>query len=95
VHRYWDESPGPVRSSDPDVPVIVYYLPGVEAVVGVTSYAREDRNVELTVDRAMLRLPAEFRALDAETGAPCEVRDGRIPLVLKKHDVKVLRLLPR
>lgn len=95
VHRYWDESPGPVRSSDPDVPVIVYYLPGVEAVVGVTSYAREDRNVELTVDRAMLRLPAEFRALDAQTGAPCEVRDGRIPLVLKKHDVKVLRLLPR
>ena len=60
VYRYWDERPQPASTGDPDLPLIVYSLPGKEALIEVTSYADHDANVTLRLDTkrwASERLP--------------------------------------
>lgn len=97
THRYWDEEPQPAAASDPDLPAIVYSVPGEEAVVAVVSYAGEDRTADLRVDAAALGFAGGFRAIDAETGeevAPGGSASG-ISFRLPRHDVRVLRLVPR
>jgi hypothetical protein len=93
--RYWDDEPQPVRSDDPDVPVIVYSVEGEVAVVGVTSYAPADRKVRLRLDTGVLGLPANLRVVNTETGVEIPVSDGALVMDLKKHDTCVLRVTGR
>jgi len=94
VFRYWDERDQPVRSEHPEVLSIVYAVPGKEAVVVVTSYAREDVIASLRVDAAGLGLPAGFGVVNLETGHALSVTGSRFELPLKLHDMAVLRLSP-
>lgn len=94
VYRYWDERPQPVTSGDPDLPTIVYSLPGKEAVVVVTSYAEQDAEAALRIDGSRLGLAPGYRVLDAETGEALPVRDDTVSFPLKKHDVRELRVVP-
>lgn len=94
VYRYWDERPQPVTSGNGDLPLIVYSVPGKEAIVLVTNYAEEDLPVTLTVEAAKLGLTS-LAAVDVESGAEVPVVDGKIALPLKKHDVCELRLRSR
>jgi hypothetical protein len=94
VWRYWDERPQPVAATNPDVPTIVYAVPGRKAVVVATSYAAKDETVTLKVDLEALGLTGRCRIVDAETQQRLPLADGRVRFGLKKHDVKVLLLSP-
>jgi hypothetical protein len=95
AYRYWDDAPPPVRADDPDVPTVVYSVKGSEAVVGVASYAPDDRRVRLTVDAASLGFGGGCVVTDVETGETLEQDGGAISLHIKRHDVRVLKLVPR
>jgi len=92
VYRYWDERPQPVAATNPDVPTIVYSVPGRQAVVAATSYAPRDVQVTLKVDLKALGLAPGYRITDAETGQAMELAGDGLTFPLKKHDVKVIRL---
>ncbi len=94
VYRYWDERPQPASTGDPDLPLIVYAVPGKEALIEVTSYADHDSAVTLRMDTKMLGFPNGCQALDAETGKPLPVQDGRLTFPLRRHDLREIRLLP-
>ncbi len=94
VYRYWDERPQPVRADSPDVPTIVYVVPGREAVAVATSYSPKDEQVTLTVDAKAMGFAGAVRATNTETGEPMALEGGRIRLTLKKHDLVVLRFDP-
>jgi hypothetical protein len=92
VWRWWDDRPQPVAADSPDVPTIVYAVPGRRAVVVAASYAAADRNVTLTVDAAAMGLAGPLRVTNAETGEALPVAGGKVRFALKKHDVRVLRI---
>ncbi|MBL7222631.1 MAG: hypothetical protein ISS72_02135 [Candidatus Brocadiae bacterium] len=93
VYRYWDDRPQAVSSGHVDLPTIVYALKGKEAYVGVTSYAEQDLPCTLRIDAAALGLAGGYHAVDAETDEPVAVKDNTVEFVLKKHDVRAVRLL--
>ena len=92
VYRYWDDRPQPVAATNPDVPTIVYSVPGKQAVVAAVSYSQKDENVTLAVDAKALGFAGAWRATDGETGAAVAAEGGKINFPLKKHDVRVLVL---
>jgi len=94
VYRYWDDRPQPVATGHPDLPTIVYSLPGKEALIGVTSYAEQDVDATLTIDPKPLGLEAGYRVVDAETGDAVPTQGNALKFTLKKHDVREFRLLP-
>ncbi|MBS3763453.1 MAG: hypothetical protein KGZ25_09155, partial [Planctomycetes bacterium] len=95
VYRYWDERPQPAVSGDADVPTIVYTVPAEETVIGVVSYAQEDRDVELRINWEKLGLnPSNTRAeriridqLSKEKGK--QVCEARPPVLLSINDGKI------
>lgn len=91
VYRYWDERPQPVAADSPDVPTIVYVVPGKQAVAVATSYAPKDLDVVLRVDAKAMGFAGPVRVTNAETGEALAVEAGKIRLPLKKHDVRVIR----
>jgi len=95
VYRYWDDRPQPVAATSPDVPTIVYSVPGRAAVVVATSYSQADGQVTLNVDLPALGLKADCRVTDAETGKPLNLTGGKLTFPLRKHDVRVIRLEAR
>ncbi|HEY3321619.1 MAG TPA: glycoside hydrolase domain-containing protein [Planctomycetota bacterium] len=105
VWRYWDERPMPVsvgllyskrdevsRSIEPLVPLIVYCVPGKEAVVALTSYSRQKELIKLTIDFKAMELPADTPVVDVESGEKLKVENGALDLMLNKHDLRVLRI---
>jgi hypothetical protein len=92
VFRYWDPRPQPVVAQGADWPSIVYSRKGEEAIVAVTSYADCDLSAGLRIQPDALGLGDKFRVVDVETGAALAVENNVLPLRLKKHDLKVLRL---
>ncbi|MBN1420042.1 MAG: hypothetical protein JXP34_14780 [Planctomycetes bacterium] len=94
VYRYWDERPQPIRSDHPDVPVIVYCVPGREAIVAAVSYAQEDLEVALAIDPAALGFSGAVAASDVESGASVPIRENRIAFSLARHDIRELRIAP-
>lgn len=93
--RYWDDLPPPVRSDNPDLPSIVYAIPGERAVCGIVSYAAADADANLVVEPDRLGFAGAYRMLDAETGEELPVRDNHVSFLLRKHDLRVLRVVPR
>lgn len=92
VYRYWDDRPQPVKSDNPDLPSIVYSVPGKSALVGVCSYVDGDVDAVLSVDAKALGFAKGWQATDVESGAPVEVVNGQLRFALKKHDLKLVRL---
>lgn len=92
VYKYWEDRPQPAVTGDPDLPTIVYSVPGEEALVGVVSYAREEREAALRLDLAALGLEAGCRAVDVETGEELPVTDGVVSFPLAAHDIRLVRL---
>ncbi len=95
VWRYWDERPQPATTGHPDLPTIVYAVPGKTAVVAVVSYARQDEEVTLKVDAKALGFGGAVTVKDAETSEALPVTDGAVRFRLKKHDIRELRLQPQ
>ena len=95
VYKYWDERPQPVRAAQLGIVTIVYSLPGKEAIAAVTSYAAKDEQATLDVDLKALGLADGCAVTNAETGEALALDDGKLMFPLKKHDLRVLRFLPR
>jgi len=91
VYTYWEDRPLPVTTGHPDVPAIVYSVPGKEALAAVVSYARQDERVTLSADLAALGLTAACKVADAETGEALALTDGTLTFTLRKHDIRLLR----
>jgi hypothetical protein len=91
VYRYWDDRPQPVSTGDPDVPTVVYSVPGDETVAVVVSYSAKDEAISLGVDTNALGFYNGCAAVDAETGEKLDVQGGRMSFPLKKHDMKIIR----
>jgi len=94
VYRYWEDRPVPVTSGHPEVPTIVYSVPGKEALAAVVSYSRQDEPVTVRADLNALGLPADAKVTDAETGEALELAAATLSFTLKKHDVRLLRFGP-
>jgi len=94
VYRYWDDRPQPVVADDPDLPTIVYVVKGHEALFAITSYAEEDRATTISIDPKPLGLEGGYVVVDAESGQRVPVRNDRLALKIRKHDVREFRLLP-
>lgn len=92
VYKYWEDRPQPAVTNDLDVPTIVYSVPGQEALIGVVSYAREDRDVILRLDPETLGLTGDLKAVNVETGEELAVNDSAISFPLAKHDIRLIRL---
>jgi hypothetical protein len=93
VYKYWEDRPSPASSSRADVPTIVYSVPRKEALVAAVSYAQQGVPVTLNVDLKTLGLTPECVVSDVETGATLPWNDGKIAFPLKKHDIRLLRLV--
>jgi hypothetical protein len=95
VYRYWDERPQPVVADSPNLPTIVYSVPGQEALVGITSYEEADVTAELTIDPQTLGFPRGYAVTDVESGETLAVEGNTLTLPVKKHDVHELRIVGR
>lgn len=95
AYRYWDERAQPVRTTNPDIPTLVYAVPGQEALAAIVSYARQDEEVTVRVDLEALGLPGDSVLTDAESGERFNLdTDGTFTMPLKRHDIRLLRVLP-
>jgi hypothetical protein len=92
AYRYWDDRPMPAHCTNADVPLLVYSVPGQEALIVATSYATADATAQLDVDWKALGLSPSAKVTDAETSAPVAVKDGKIIFPLKKHDLKLIHV---
>ncbi|MDQ3814268.1 MAG: hypothetical protein M3347_10000 [Armatimonadota bacterium] len=95
VYRYWDERPQPIKADNPDLPTIVYSVKSQQAVFAVVSYAESDVTANLTIDPVALGLAQGYKVIDAETGQEVAVADNKLAFPLKKHDVRICRVVAR
>jgi hypothetical protein len=97
VYRYWDDRPLPATTGNQEIPTVVYSVPGREAVVVVVSYSEKDEKVKLKIDAKALGFANGFSVLDAEKkDAGTESIAGNVlSFQLKKHDMKLLRVVPQ
>lgn len=96
TYRYWDERPQPAVAEHPDLPTIVYCVPGKQAVVAVTSYANETVTAQLRVEWATLGLaPGNCTITDVEQGETLTPTGHGLAFELGKHDLKVLTFAGR
>lgn len=93
VYRYWDERPQPVVTDNPDLPTIVYSIPGREAVFAVSSYEEEDAQANVTVDSEALGFAGDYRITDVESGEEMPVQNHQFSFSLKKHDLREFRIV--
>ena len=94
VYKYWDDRPQPVVATNPDVPAIVYSVPGKEAVAALVSYARQEETVPVRIDTKALGFGEGCKVVDVETGEALPLANGELKLPVKKHEIRVLRLTP-
>ena len=92
AYRYWDDRPMPAHVSNADVPLLVYSRPGAESLIIATSYAAADADATLDVDWKALGLSPSATVTNAITGQRIEVRDGRVLLPIKKHDIQLIHI---
>jgi len=95
VFKYWDERPQPVKAANPDVVSIVYSVPGKLAVAAITSYAQQELDAAVSVDAKALGFRNGCLVVNVDGGTELPVENGIVRLLLKKHELKVLRLSPK
>lgn len=94
VFRYWDEREQPIKTDNPDLPAIVYALPSRQAIASVVSYADSDKTARVTIDANALGFK-DYTVSDAESGAVLPVENNTISFPLKKHDLKMLKVVAK
>ncbi len=87
VWRYWDEGKSPVKADNPDLPTIVYCIPGTETWVVVCSYSEKDEDAVIAIDHETLGLPGDIKAVNYETGETLPMSSGKLRLKVAKHEV--------
>ncbi|MGB9677633.1 MAG: hypothetical protein ACPLZ9_03355, partial [Candidatus Ratteibacteria bacterium] len=93
AYRYWDEKKQPVYSENPDFPGIVYSIPGKEALYAVTSYADKDLEAKVNIIPEILGFK-KYRVIDIDNDQQVPVEKNTFRLNIKKHDLKVFKILP-
>ncbi|MBC7327678.1 hypothetical protein H5T87_06145 [bacterium] len=93
AYRYWDEKPMPVYADNPDLPGIVYCLPGKEALYAITSYSTKDEEAVVHIKPQILGFN-NYKVIDVDNGEEIAVSNDTFRFIIKKHDLKVFRILP-
>ncbi len=94
VFRYWDEKPQPIKTDNPDLPSIVYAVPGKQAIAAIVSYADKDETARVTIDAKTLGFK-NYIVTDAESEAELKVENNTVSFPLKRHDLKLLKVTAR
>ncbi|MGB9877594.1 MAG: glycoside hydrolase domain-containing protein [bacterium] len=94
AYRYWDEKGQPIYAENPDLPGIVYSLPGKEALYAITSYSTKDEVAVVHIKPDVLGFK-DYKVIDVDDGAEMKVENNTMRFPIKKHDLKVFRILPR
>jgi hypothetical protein len=92
VYRYWDERQQPVYTKNKDLPGIVYSVWGKEALYGVVSYLKEDAEETVFIESDKLGL-SRYKVIDIDTNQEIPVENNTFKLNIKKHDLKVFRII--
>jgi len=92
VYRYWDERQQPVYTKNKDLPGIVYSVGGKEALYGVVSYLKEDAEETVFIESDKLGL-SRYKVIDIDTNQEIPVENNTFKLNIKKHDLKVFRII--
>ena len=87
--RYWDEQ-DTVKVSDKDYAWILHNVPGEKAVLVICSYKESDDKVKFEFDLAKLGIKADAFCTDFETREPVAMKNGKVELKLKKHEVRAI-----
>jgi uncharacterized protein YpmB len=75
------------------LPGIVYSLPGKEALYAITSYSSKDEEAIVHIKPDVLGFRS-YKVIDVDTGEELKVENNTVRFILKKHDLKVFRLVP-
>ena len=94
VFRYWDEKPQPIKTDNPDLPSIVYLVPGQQAIAAIVSYADKDETARVSIDAKTLGFK-NYAVFDAENGAEMKTENNIVSFLLKKHDLKMIKVIAR
>lgn len=94
AYRYWDEKPQPICSDNPDLPGIVYCVPGKEALYAITSYSQKDEEASVHIKPDVLGF-STYKVIDIDSGEEMKVENNTINFTIEKHGLKVFRILPR
>ncbi|HOK57036.1 MAG TPA: hypothetical protein PKV21_06620 [bacterium] len=92
VYRYWDERQQPIYTKNPDLPGIVYCIPGKESLYGVVSYLKEDTEDTVFIHPEILKLN-KYKVIDMETNQEIPVENNTFKLKIKKYDFKVFKVV--
>ena len=93
VWNDWDEDVAyPLATAGDACVSITMAKPEAKEAALVVSDWGEGGEIRLTPDVATLGIPADFSAVDMETGKTYPVADGVIRLCLKKHDYAMIQL---
>jgi len=92
AYRYWDERKQPVYCENNDLPGIVYSIPGKEAFYAVVSYAKNDLEEKVNIIPDILGFK-KYKVIDIDTNEEVPVEKNSFLLKIKKHDLKVFRIL--
>ena len=94
VYHYWDDKVQPIKTDNPDLPSIVYALPGKQAIAAIVSYTDGDSAARVTIDAGALGFK-NYAVTDLESGANLPVENNTVSFPLKKHDLKMLKVTPK
>ena len=92
VWNYWDEDvPFPAAIDDIEWSALAMSNPKGEAMIVVSDW-KDGGTVRVKPDCAALGIGSPFRAVNAETGAELQVKDGIVTVTLTKYDYILIRL---
>lgn len=94
AYRYWDEKPQPIYADNPDLPGIVYCVSGKEALYAITSYSSKDEEAVVHIKPDILGFQ-NYKVIDVDNGEELKVENNTLRFPLKKHDLKVFRIIAR
>lgn len=88
---YWRKDAGAIGGLPAEVKASYYLRPGKRALVYVTNFSKEKREVALPVSQGDWNL-ARPRAFDAEANQELPVANGKCALTINGHDFRVIRV---
>ncbi len=91
VYNYWGDRKQPFYSKNYDFPTIIYSIPKQKALVGITSYANKNENVDFIIKPEILGF-TNYKVIDINTGKQIDVKNNKINIFFKKHDMVVLKI---
>jgi len=88
---YWNNA-GVVKTSAPEIKVSIWTRGAEGSMLVVSNLGKEERAVVVDLDLERLGLKPGARAIDALTGQPVSLKDGKLELTLGSLDWRMVRV---